>query len=81
MVTVEAMMPGALPPMGIPTLVAILRVMLKIWSGLGTQGVKGQDKAHRQDNTQPSMQVHSLTLRKNFCQQDLLIRKRGAGKR
>jgi hypothetical protein len=35
-----------------------------IWVGLDTQGVKGQDKAQRQDNAQPSSQVHSLILLK-----------------
>jgi hypothetical protein len=39
-----------------------------IWVGLDTQGVKGQDKAHGQDNAQPSSQVHSLVLlKKNFA--------------
>ena len=58
------MMPRAMPPIGISTGVVISRVIIKmsIWSGLGAQGVKGQDKAHRQDNAQPYSQFHSLAL-------------------
>lgn len=51
-----------------------------IWVGLAALGVKGQDKARHKDKAQPSLQVHSLTLRKNFGKQDLLIRKQSAGK-
>jgi len=78
------MMPGAMPPIGISTGVVISRVITKmsIWSGLGAQGAKGQDKPHHQDNAQPSIQVHSLTLPpEKICRQDLLIRRRPAGKR
>ena len=69
MVTVRGMMPWAMPPIGISMGLLIVRVMLKlwIWSGLGAQGVEGQDKAHHQDNAQPSIQVHSLTLPKKFA--------------
>jgi hypothetical protein len=49
-VAVKAMMPWAMPAIGIPMGV----VIWSIWIGLGAQGVKGQDKAHRQDNAQPS---------------------------
>ena len=82
MVTAKGMMLWAMP-IGISIGVVIFRVMLKIWIwfGLGAQGVYGQDKAYHHDNAQPSVQVHSLTLRKKFCKQDMLIRKRSAGKR
>ena len=65
MMTVKAMRPWAIPAIGIPTGVVI-------GSGLGAHGIESQDKAHRQDNAQPSGQVHSLSLRKKFCNQDSL---------
>jgi hypothetical protein len=65
-VAVKATMPGAIPPIDIS-------IAVVTWSGLGAQGVKGQDKAHRQDNAQPSFQVHSLALQKRIYKWDLLI--------
>jgi hypothetical protein len=58
LVMVKAM--RLIPAIGIPMRV----VIWSVWIGLGAQGAKGQDKAHHQDNVQPSFQVHSLTLHK-----------------
>ena len=58
-VTVKVMMPFAIPAMG-------FSMGVVVWFGLAAQGIKGQDKAHRQDNGQPSAQVHSLTLLKKL---------------
>ena len=58
-VVVKATMFFAMPAIGISMGVVI-------WVGLDTQGVKGQDKAQRQDNAQPSIQVHSLILLKKI---------------
>ncbi len=79
-VAVKAMMPWAIPAIGISMGMAIIRAMLKRWIGLGGQGAQGQDKTYRQDNAQPSSQVHWLFLRKKFCNLDLLIGKLSAGK-
>ena len=60
-VVVKATMFFAMPAIGIAMGVVI-------WVGLDTQGVKGQDKAQRQDNAQPSSKVHSLILLKKILQ-------------
>jgi hypothetical protein len=52
-VAVKMMGPGAIPAIGVP-----MGVVISIWICLGAQRVQGQDKAHHQDNTQPSSQVH-----------------------
>jgi hypothetical protein len=62
MVAAAFMMPGAVIAIGRP----VVAVMGPIWVCLGKQGIQGQDQAHHQDNTQPSSQVHELSLREKI---------------
>ena len=69
-VMVKPMRPAAMPPIGIPmgAVIILVRPRRWIWVRLGAQGAQDEDETQHQDNTQPSVQVHSPTLQKEFLQ-------------